>query len=285
MVSFPEDVEIRGGSLIVKERGELGPPHGSQVRVRIRPEDDTVAIFDREGKQALRFNSSVALLEVGGKPKQGEEFGRGIEGDIHVYDGTGTLRIRIGGDEGIRVHNAEGDQRIRIGGESGGIRVRDEAGHVRIYMDGEGRAAIKPSNKTLAVEFEIDETPIPTAGSVMVISDRDKVQRCGAGGSDDQHDRRLAGVLTEDPGIILDHSPSSSGRRPIAMAGKVMCKVVVDDDLDAEPIKIGDLLVTSTRRGRAQRANVAFPGAIVGKALEAFDGPGNRNILILLMLN
>ena len=87
MARFLEDVEIRGGSLIVKERGELAPPHDSQLRVRIRPEDDTVAIFDADGKQALRLNSRTAVLEVGGKASEGDVGRReGKEGDIHLYD-------------------------------------------------------------------------------------------------------------------------------------------------------------------------------------------------------
>ena len=64
-------------------------------------------------------------------------------------------------------------------------------------------------------------------------------------------------------------SSDRTGRMPIALSGKVYCKV----DANYEPIEVGDLLVTSPTRAHAMRANdpmQAF-GAVIGKALRRLE--------------
>jgi hypothetical protein len=59
-------------------------------------------------------------------------------------------------------------------------------------------------------------------------------------------------------------------RRPIALVGRVKIKVCSE----AGPIRVGDLLTSSSRPGHAMRCAdpAAHPGAIAGKALEPFSG-------------
>jgi hypothetical protein len=82
------------------------------------------------------------------------------------------------------------------------------------------------------------------------------------------YDRRVAGVVsgagTYRPGLILDRRTDST-RRPLALTGKVWCRV----DADWGPVDIGDLLTTSPTPGHAMRANdpVRAFGAVIGKAL------------------
>jgi hypothetical protein len=298
MPRFTEDVEIVGGSLILKDLvlapdSFLAPltPAGEKVRVRIKTKGDTVTIFDSDENQALRFNSTFAILDVGGEAKDHSISGRSA-GDIRVYDGAGRARVHIAGQSGgIRVQDTSGQDRIQIEGQSGRIRVRDTAGKKRIDISGEDGAiqvlknsAIKVRDTALAVEFEVED-PIPSPGTVMMLVEGEEGEeakvKARAGRFADDHS--VVGVLMETPrGIVLDHNGSSSeNRRPIAVAGKVDCRVF-DSTHD---IAVGDVLVASNDvPGHAEKMNFNVVGAILGKALEAVPAGTSGTIRILLTL-
>jgi hypothetical protein len=103
--------------------------------------------------------------------------------------------------------------------------------------------------------------------------------------SDQAYDKRVAGVISGagnyKPGLILDKQESSNNRVPIALMGKVYCKV----DASYGAIEVGDLLTTSPTQGHAMKADdpmKAF-GAVIGKALRPLaSGEGLIPILIAL---
>jgi hypothetical protein len=98
----------------------------------------------------------------------------------------------------------------------------------------------------------------------MVISDEEKLRACM-----DAYDTKVAGVLSGAgncmPGIILGKHTSSHNRIPLALTGKVYCKV----DAHYAPIALGDLLTTSPTPGHAMKATdpIKAFGAVIGKAL------------------
>jgi len=89
----------------------------------------------------------------------------------------------------------------------------------------------------------------------------------------------VAGAGTLKPAVVLQRIPSKTPRSPIALVGKVFCKV----DATFGAIVAGDLLTTSTTPGHAMKASDklrAF-GAVVGKALAGLDaGTGLIPILV-----
>lgn len=99
------------------------------------------------------------------------------------------------------------------------------------------------------------------------------------------YDKRAAGVVSGagdfKPGIVLDKQESIDNRQPIALLGKVYCKI----DAQYGAIEVGDLLTTSPTPGHAMKVNdstQAF-GAIIGKALRPLrEGAGLIPILIAL---
>ncbi|MGE5444409.1 MAG: hypothetical protein ACM3SR_07380 [Ignavibacteriales bacterium] len=103
--------------------------------------------------------------------------------------------------------------------------------------------------------------------------------------SEKAYDKRVAGVISDagdyKPGIILGKRQSENNRMPIALVGKVYCKV----DARYSPIEVGDLLTTSHTPGHAMKADdplKAF-GSVIGKALRSLaDGQGLIPILIAL---
>jgi hypothetical protein len=157
---------------------------------------------------------------------------------------------------------------------SGGTLAADFLGDIRVSGD------IKLTHADCAEEFDVFEGEGVDAGTVMVLGQEGTLLA-----SSQPYDRRVAGVISGAgdyrPGLVLDKRPSSANRHPIALLGKVFCKV----DAAYAPIEIGDLLTTSATRGHAMRAtepHKAF-GALIGKALRAHaTGRGLIPILVTL---
>jgi hypothetical protein len=98
-------------------------------------------------------------------------------------------------------------------------------------------------------------------------------------------DKRVAGVVSGAgdyrPAIVLDKQSQTGNRRPIALVGKVYCKV----DASNGAIEIGDLLTTSPSSGHAMKAQdpIRAFGAVIGKALKPLkEGRGLIPILVAL---
>ena len=131
-----------------------------------------------------------------------------------------------------------------------------------------------------AEDFDIVDLREAEPGTVMVLDDSGGVRA-----SDRAYDRRVVGVVSGAgdyrPAVILDRQATGTNRRPLALMGKVYCKV---DASDAR-IAIGDLLTSSSTPGHAMKAvspTQAF-GAVIGKALRPLaDGRGLIPILVAL---
>lgn len=119
-------------------------------------------------------------------------------------------------------------------------------------------------------------------GTVVVLS-HDANNEVTASGQ--AYDTRVAGVVSEQPGLILGEAAES--KEMIATTGRVRVRV----DASRGAIKPGDLLVTSDVPGTAMRSEpieiagtmIHRPGTIIGKALEPLDG-GVGEILVLLSM-
>jgi hypothetical protein len=117
-------------------------------------------------------------------------------------------------------------------------------------------------------------------GSVLVIDQEGSLRM-----SDKAYDNKVAGVVsgagTYRPGILLDRQQAKRGGLPVALVGKVYCKV----DAQYGEVEVGDLLTSSPTPGHAMRANdrlKAF-GSVLGKALRPLStGQGLIPILVAL---
>lgn len=131
-----------------------------------------------------------------------------------------------------------------------------------------------------AEEFDIAEAVEIEPGAVMVLDQDGALQP-----SQQAYDKRVAGVISGagdyKPGIVLDKQQSSEHRVPVALVGKVYCKV----DAHYASIEVGDLLTTSPTPGHAMKADDPFKafGSVIGKALRPLrEGQGLIPILIAL---
>jgi hypothetical protein len=120
------------------------------------------------------------------------------------------------------------------------------------------------------------------AGTVVVL---DSTKSNQVTSSTVSYDTRVAGVVSEQPGIALGEK--SETKVLVATTGRVRVKV----DASKGPIHIGDLLVTSDVPGVAMKSvpvnlgsvQLHRPGTLIGKALEPLE-KGSGKILVLLSL-
>jgi hypothetical protein len=136
------------------------------------------------------------------------------------------------------------------------------------------------SGADCAEEFDIAKSCQLEPGTVVVFNDEGALST-----SDKPYNNRVAGVVSGAgvyrPGVILDRRISDRKRAPVALVGKVYCKV----DASYAPIEVGDFLTTSPTVGHAMKAmnpERAF-GATIGKALAPFnEGTGLIPVLVTL---
>lgn len=136
------------------------------------------------------------------------------------------------------------------------------------------------TNADCAEDFNIGNGLTVEPGTVMVLGEEDALFPCQSA-----YDKCVAGVVSGagdyKPGIVLDKQESDRTRQPIALLGKVYCKV----DAQYGAIEVGDMLTTSPVLGHAMKVSdplKAF-GAVIGKALRPLkEGQGLIPILIAL---
>ncbi len=128
--------------------------------------------------------------------------------------------------------------------------------------------------------FDVSSQRPVEPGTVMVITDAGTLQV-----SETAYDTKVAGVISGAgdfrPGVLLGDSRSSENCLPLALLGRVYCKVDATD----LAIRVGDMLTTSSTPGHAMRVDdplKAF-GAVIGKSLGALrSGLGLVPVLIAL---
>jgi hypothetical protein len=139
---------------------------------------------------------------------------------------------------------------------------------------------IRLRNADCAEDFDIAGLEKVEPGTVMVIDSEGALRQ-----SDQAYDKRVAGVISGagsyKPALILDKQESANNRMPIALMGKVYCKV----DASYGAIEVGDLLTSSPTPGHAMKADdplKAF-GAVIGKALRPL-AEGQELVPVLVAL-
>jgi hypothetical protein len=166
--------------------------------------------------------------------------------------------------------------------DSFALHAKHDGGKTAGFFEGDVEVTgdIKLTNADCAEDFDIACIEQVEPGTVMVIDSEGALKP-----SDRAYDKRVAGVISGaglyKPALILDKQESSKNRMPIALMGKVYCKV----DASYGAIEVGDLLTTSPTQGHAMKADdpmKAF-GAVIGKSLRPLaSGEGLIPILIAL---
>jgi len=205
---------------------------------------------------------------------QGQSFGGGVgvagisKDGIGVHGVGGRLAGQFDGDVEITgAINHNGDFKCTGNAEiTGNLNMSSRTSDITLGDVAEG--------------FSTQDGEIIEPGTVVVLNQHGLVRP-----GDEAYDKRVAGVVSGAgdyrPAIVLDKQLSQASRLPVALIGKVRCKV----DAQYSPIAVGDLLTTSPMLGHAMKAAdplKAF-GSVIGKALGPLkDGRGLIPILIAL---
>lgn len=171
--------------------------------------------------------------------------------------------------------NAESDTAALYAKHNGGRTAAFFDGNVIVTGD-----IILTNAADCAEDFDVAETAPSEPGTVMVLGADGRLEACA-----NAYDKRVIGVISGAaplrPGIVLDKRADLPGRKPVALMGKVYCKV----DARHGRIAVGDLLTTSPTVGHAMRASDATAafGAVIGKAMQPWDeGLGLIAVVIAL---
>jgi len=204
--------------------------------------------------------------------------GRGIEGWATKAEGVVGISTTGNGVWG----QTDGQGVGVLGTSKGGIGVYGQGGRLAGFFEGDVEVTgdIRLMNADCAEDFDVSSVDKVEPGTVMVLGHEGTLSesRCA-------YDKRVAGVISGagdyKPAIVLDKRQSQGNRQPVALLGKVFCKV----DAQFGAIEVGDLLTTSSTPGHAMKTSdplKAF-GAVIGKALRPLtDGQGLIPILIAL---
>lgn len=245
------------------------------------------------GLMKLMANGEIEILrsmrlEKGRMRLGAEPDGQGDAGGLIIRNSDGKVVIELDA-AGRKVHVLDNlileNGGLRLGsepgksGQDGMLFLNNAAGKETVRLDGKTGDLIL-QNADCAEDFDMASEEAMPAGTVMVLNADGKL--CT---SNYAYDKRVAGVISGAgnyrPGIILDRQPEESTRQPIALMGKVFCKV----DARHAPITVGDLLTTSPTPGHAMKAldPIQAIGAVLGKALKPLtDGVGMIPILVSL---
>lgn len=235
-------------------------------------------------------------------------------GKLQVGDGTGFITLRVADSTGV----------IAVGSQGGVMRMQTDGTNIRFLNIGDGWAPVQagvgkfegtgtsyfngnvgigtttPGSQykldvvgdvrvsgNLAAKYQdvaewVPATHALAAGTVVVLNPNQSNQVMASAQS---YDTRVAGVISERPGLTLGEA--GTDKVLVATTGRVKVKA----DASRAPIHVGDLLVTSDQEGMAMKSipldlggtPIHRPGTLIGKALESLE-KGTGEILVLLSL-
>jgi len=239
-----------------------------------------IGVFGESDSFVGVYGESTSSFGVYGESQQSE----GVRGVSHSqHGGVVGVNDNAQGGQGVwgECQNGEGVRGVSHSQHGGVVGVNTAGGPAGFF---EGNVTVTGditlTGADCAEEFDILEATSVEPGTVMVLDQEGALKP-----SQQAYDKRVAGVISGAgnyrPGIVLDKQQSLGNRMPVALVGKVYCKV----DAQYTSIEVGDLLTTSPTPGHAMK--VVDPlqafGAVMGKALQPLDaGCGLIPILVTL---
>ena len=220
-----------------------------------------------------RDSATAAVL--GQNDSQNSSITVGVWG-FHRAAGAGVLATNAGTGSALLANHT---------GTAGNIAVFQSNFTNQARIDKTGKGFFSGGTQTggadvaeaFAVEGVVQEYE---AGDVLVIStDSDRTVEK----SNEPYSTRVIGVYATKPGVLLSErhvDASHDDMIPVGVVGVIATKVTGENGA----IKRGDLLVTSSRPGYAMKGTERerMLGAIIGKALEEFDGWESGVIRVLV---
>lgn len=268
------------GDVVLFKSGEADNRNAAKATIHLDGAAGRMTLRSAQHEDRVFIDAANGDVWLGGKNAHGdlmlyhkdEQQNRdSTQATIRLNGGSGQIVMRSAtGEDRILVDASKGDVWLGGKGVSGDIMLfhKDEqdnrnSAKATVRLDG-GAGDIILSNADCAEDFDLADEAAVEPGTVMVIDSDGRLCACSR-----PYDRCAAGVVSGGndlkPGIVLGRQEGVPGRRPIALTGRVWCRV----EASSAAIETGDLLTTSSLRGFAMKAvdpTRAF-GAVIGKAL------------------
>ena len=164
----------------------------------------------------------------------------------------------------------EYDDTVNLVGNGEALMVRGSSEfHGRVRIHNPSREGSFPVN--IVEMFEVDDIDYISPGDILAVSAQGGGRLSRSSGA---YMRSVIGIVSGNPTLVVDNTGASRKAYPVALAGKVLCKV----DARNRPIRPGDLIVTSETPGcgmAGEMDSLAKIGTVIGKALDGLsDGLG-----------
>lgn len=146
---------------------------------------------------------------------------------------------------------------LKAGNITPGVSNIASIGSSSLWYNSFWGKAVNAQYADLAENYVADQAYEP--GTVLHFGGSAEVSQCNV-----DMCTKVAGVVSTDPAYLMNAVQSGEHVVPVALTGRVPCKVV-------GPIAKGDMMV-SAGNGRARAEANPRVGSVIGKALENFDG-------------
>jgi hypothetical protein len=272
--------KLADGDVVLFKNGETDNRNAAKGTIHLDGSAGQMTLRSVQHEDHISIDGANGDVWLGGKNAHGDlmlyhkdeqQNHDSAKATIRLYGGGGQIAMRsAAGEDRIFVDASKGDVWLGGKGVSGDIMLfhKDEQSNrdsakATVRLDG-GAGDIILRNADCAEDFDVADEAAVEPGTVMVIAGDGRLSACSR-----PYDRSVAGVVSGGgdlkPGIVLGRHEGIPGRRPIALTGRVWCRV----EASSAPIATGDLLTTSSLPGLAMKAvdqTRAF-GAVIGKAL------------------
>ena len=268
---FQDHTGALGSSMFIfadaSDRLNLGA--GNASRVSITP----------AGNVGIGTANPAGRLEVSGGSQV-----MGNNSVIYFRDNTGSLSnsMFFGNDSSNRLLFGAGNATRMTIASSGNVGIGTASPAAMLHIAGNAQVDGNIAAKYQDVAEWVKTGAALAPGTVVTIDPQKQDQVLQA---NEPYDSRVAGVVSDKPGILLGEA--AADRVKVAQSGRVKVKV----DASYGSVAAGDLLVTSSTPGYAMRSTpvdmggtmIHRPGTLLGKALEPLR-EGKGEILVLLTL-
>jgi hypothetical protein len=254
------------------------PSDGLRIRVDTGDGGTERMRVTASGNVGIGTGDPIRQLQISSRGSdQPDVEGIGLE---HTSGSPDAAYIRFGDNTGWKLHFArsrEGSVVAGFGpnfGPTGILMTIQDNGNVEVTGD------ISLTGADCAEYFNVVDSVQVEPGMPLVASQEDTLRPC-----EKAYDKKVVGVVSGAgdlrPGILLNKEGSQDDGLPLAVTGKVNCRV----DAQYSPIEVGDLLTTSPTLGHAMKAldPVKAFGAVLGKALKPLkEGTGLIPVMVAL---
>lgn len=277
----PSSGEFLGWDGTASQWTPMSPPgvtdHGNLSG--LSDDDHPQYVYDPNGAISVESDGDVQIGASGGTATQFEvSTGLGEAARVEITDGGNTDQAFVLSHRGT-------------GPFMSAYKITSSASNLRFEIDNDGNVTadgtISGGGADVAEAFDVEgsaESYEP--GDVLVVSveeDRTVTRSSTAKSS------RVVGVYATKPGVLLTENGTETDldrKVPMGVVGVIPTKVSAENGA----IERGDVLVTAETPGHAMKAEPKviegieiYPqGAIIGKALQAFDGPGTGKIEVMV---